>query len=66
MHDAHLNDAKDGPVPVALYSVLLMSITEGRCYSTSEMREWLERVGFNWVAFGPTAIDRSYIVARKA
>ena len=46
-------------------SVLLMSITEGRCYSTAEMRGWLEQAGFDWGTFGPTAIDRSYIVAQK-
>ena len=32
IHDAFLNDAMDGPLPVALYSASLFSVTEGRAY----------------------------------
>ena len=32
VHDAHLNDEKTGPLPVAAFSCLLMHSTEGRCY----------------------------------
>ena len=37
IHDAHLNAAKTGPLPVAAYSAILMSVTEGKCYATSEI-----------------------------
>jgi hypothetical protein len=37
IHDAHINAAKNGPLPVAEYSVLLMFASEGKCYSISEM-----------------------------
>ena len=43
VHDAHLNDTKTGPLPVAAYSCLLMHSTEGRCYGSGEMRELLQQ-----------------------
>jgi hypothetical protein len=48
-----------------MYSALLMNITEGRCYSTAEMRAFFDETGFEWLDFGATAMDRSYILARK-
>ena len=33
IHDVFLNDALDGPLPIALYSAALFSFTEGRAYS---------------------------------
>jgi predicted O-methyltransferase YrrM len=65
VHDAHINAAKNGPLPVAAYSVLLMSITEGKCYSEKEMVGLLTEAGFNSVRYTPTAADRSIITARK-
>jgi len=65
IHDAHLNRDKTGPLPVAAYSALLMTITEGRCYSEKEMADWLARAGFSDVTFSPTAADRSVMTARK-
>ena len=53
IHDAHLNADKTGPLPVAAYSALLMSVTEGKCYATSEMETLL------------TAADRSVLTAIK-
>ena len=44
--DAHINAAKNGPLPVAEYSVLLMFASEGKCYSISEM-EYVPTVA-NW------------------
>jgi predicted O-methyltransferase YrrM len=41
IHDVFLNDTLDGPLPVALYSVLLFSLTEGRAYSAAEYGAWL-------------------------
>jgi hypothetical protein len=53
IHDAHLNADKTGPLPVAAYSALLMSVTEGKCYATSEMETLL------------TAADWSVLTAIK-
>jgi hypothetical protein len=65
VHDAHINAAKTGPLPVAAYSVLLMTITEGKCYSEKEMADFLARAGFSNVEYFPTVSDRSVITARK-
>jgi hypothetical protein len=66
VHDAHLNEDKTGPAPVAAYSALLMSVTEGRCYGTGEMRELLTEAGFVDVRHQDTACDRSIVTAIKA
>jgi SAM-dependent methyltransferase len=63
VHDAHLNDDKTGPAPVAAYSALLMSVTEGRCYGTGEMRELLTEAGFTDIRHQDTACDRSIVTA---
>jgi SAM-dependent methyltransferase len=44
IHDVFLNDAHDGPLPIALYSAALFSLTEGRAYSAGEYRGWLREV----------------------
>jgi hypothetical protein len=45
VHDDHINAEKTGPLPVAEYSALLMTITEGKCYSEKEMGDfWAGRV----------------------
>jgi SAM-dependent methyltransferase len=45
IHDVFLNDALDGPSPIALYSAALFRLTEGRAYSAKEYRGWLEAAG---------------------
>jgi 3-hydroxy-5-methyl-1-naphthoate 3-O-methyltransferase len=65
IHDMHINAAKTGPLPVAAYSALLMTITEGKCYSVVEIGSFLQSAGFREVAFTLTAADRSVITARK-
>ena len=45
IHDVFLNDALDGPLPIALYSASLFSFTEGRAYSVAEYRTLLEDAG---------------------
>jgi hypothetical protein len=65
IHDAHLNADKTGPLPVAAYSALLMTITEGKCYSEKEMADYLTQAGFGDITCAPTAADRSVITARK-
>jgi predicted O-methyltransferase YrrM len=65
IHDAHINADKTGPLPVAAYSALLMTITEGKCYSEKEMADYLAEAGFEDITCAPTAADRSVITARK-
>ncbi|MHB8522822.1 MAG: methyltransferase [Limisphaerales bacterium] len=65
IHDAHINAAKTGPLPVAAYSAMLMTITEGKCYSVREMEDFLSQAGFSDVNHLPTAADRSIMTARK-
>jgi hypothetical protein len=65
VHDAHINAEKTGPLPVAAYSVLLMTITEGKCYSVKEMGGYLEHAGFREISYFPTAADRSVMVAHR-
>lgn len=65
IHDAFLNAAKDGPLHVAEYSVLLMHSSEGRCYSTREMERYLSDAGFHDVTYRDTAAARGVMTARK-
>jgi SAM-dependent methyltransferase len=65
IHDAHINAEKTGPLHVAEYSALLMNITEGKCYSVAEMGRFLADAGFEWKEHQPTAVGRSYILARR-
>ena len=46
IHDVFLNDDLDGPLPIALYSAALFTLTEGRAYSAAEYRTWLTHAGF--------------------
>jgi hypothetical protein len=66
IHDMHINAQKTGPLPVAAYSALLMTITEGKCYSVAEIDGYLRQAGFQHAQFIPTAADRSVIIGRKA
>jgi hypothetical protein len=65
VHDCHVNAEKTGPAPVAEYSVLLMATTQGRCYSVTEVEDWLMQIGFLNVTYAPTIAHRSLITARK-
>lgn len=64
-HEAFLNEDKDGPLPVAEYSAILVTITQGRCYGVGEIRELMEKIGFGDVHWQKTAGDRSVISACK-
>ena len=66
LHDAHINETKTGPLPVAKYSALLMHSTEGKCYSLTEMRSYLGELGFTDFRHQDTAVDRSIITVRKS
>jgi SAM-dependent methyltransferase len=63
VHDAFLNEEKSGPLGIASYSVLLMHVTQGRCYSTAEMEAWLLDAGFSKPTLIPTAVGRSALVS---
>jgi 3-hydroxy-5-methyl-1-naphthoate 3-O-methyltransferase len=65
VHDTFLNADKTGPLSIASYSVLLMHVTQGRCYSVSEMASWLGEVGFGAPRHVPSAIGRSALVAAR-
>jgi hypothetical protein len=56
VHDVFLNDAHDGPLPIALYSAALFRLTEGRAYSAAEYRAWLVEAGLEPGAVVPTLI----------
>lgn len=65
IHDAFLNAAKDGPLHVAEYSVLLMHACEGRCYSVREMEGYLTDAGFRDATYRDTAAARGLMTALK-
>lgn len=65
IHDMHINADKTGPLPVAAYSAMLATLTEGQCYSTAEMTSLLTDAGFHDIGFMLTAADRSVITALK-
>ncbi|NOX98267.1 MAG: methyltransferase domain-containing protein [Verrucomicrobia bacterium] len=66
VHETFLNAGKTGPLPVAEYSCILMHSTQGRCYSTAEMKQYLEQAGFEAVRSFETAGDRGVVLAQKA
>ncbi len=66
VHDAYINEEKTGPLPVAAYSALLMHSTEGKCYSTGEMKGFLDEAGFGDFHYQPTAADRGVVTATKS
>jgi SAM-dependent methyltransferase len=65
IHDVFLNDDMDGPLPVALYSAALFSLTEGRAYSAAEYRAWLAEAGLNPGTIVPTLVHCGLLPATK-
>lgn len=65
VHDTFLNADKSGPLHVAEYSVLLMHVTQGRCYSEREIADWAGDAGLKLVKHVPTAAVRSALVFEK-
>jgi hypothetical protein len=65
VHDVFLNDALDGPLPIALYSAALFCQTEGRAYSGAEYRAWLSAAGLKPEPIVPTLIHCGVLPARK-
>lgn len=65
IHDAFLNADKTGPLEMAAYSVLLMHVTQGRCYSVAEMGAWLQEAGFGRLTVVPSAVGREALIGRR-
>jgi hypothetical protein len=65
IHGAHINEEKDGPLEVAEYSTLLVLCTQGKCYSFGELKDCLEKVGFDRVTCKENACYRSVITGVK-
>jgi hypothetical protein len=66
IHEVFLTDALDGPLPLALYSAAIFSLTEGRLYSASEYRTWLSEAGLAPVAVVPTLAHCGILASRRA
>lgn len=66
IHDVYLNDELDGPLPIALYSAALFTLTEGRAYSAAEYRGWMEEAGLTPSSVVPTLIHCGVITGTKS
>jgi predicted O-methyltransferase YrrM len=64
-HDMHIDDDKTGPLRQAEFSVRMMLMTTGKCYTTAELAGIFQRVGFGEVTNTPTTAGYSIVVARK-
>ncbi|MFP6899500.1 MAG: methyltransferase [Opitutales bacterium] len=65
IHDVFLNDERDGPLPIALYSAALFSLTEGRTYSAAEYRSMLQKAGLHPREITPTLVHCGALAGRK-
>jgi hypothetical protein len=65
IHDVFLNDDLDGPLPIALYSAALFTLTEGRAYSAAEYRAWLTEASLMADVVVPTLIHCGVLTAVK-
>ncbi len=66
IHDVYLHDTMDGPLPIALYSAALFTLTEGRAYSAAEYRSWLHDAGLEPAEIVPTLVHCGVLPARKS
>lgn len=65
IHDVFLNDTLDGPLPIALYSVALFTLTEGRAYSAAEYKEWLTEADLAPGEVVPTLVHCGVLTGTK-
>ncbi len=65
IHEAFIYNDKSGPLPSAEYSALLMSITQGKCYTPKEYGDILEKLGFRVGPYLDTLADRGVMTAVK-
>jgi hypothetical protein len=66
IHDVFLDDDLSGPLPIALYSAALFTLTEGRAYSAAEYHQWLTNTGLSPQAIRPTLIHCGLLPALKS
>ncbi len=65
IHDVLLNDDHSGPLPIALYSAALFTLTEGRAYSAHEFQSWLTQAGLILEPIIPTLVHCAVIGGTK-
>jgi len=65
IHDVFLDDDLGGPLPIALYSAALFTLTEGRAYAAGEYIDWLSDAGFEVSSPLKTLIHCGALVATK-
>lgn len=66
IHDVFLQDDLAGPLPIALYSAALFTLTEGRAYSAAEYRHWLQTAGLDaHLPINPTLIHCGLLTGVK-
>lgn len=65
IHDVFLNDAHDGPLPIALYSAALFALTEGRAYSAAEFRAFLSEADLEPGVVVPTLVHCGVLPGAK-
>lgn len=65
IHEIFLSDTLDGPLPIALYSAALFTLTEGRAYSSAEYRAWLTDCGLTSEKIIPTLIHCGVLIGTK-
>jgi predicted O-methyltransferase YrrM len=65
IHDVFLNDELDGPLPIAMYSAALFTLTEGRAYSEAEYREWLEEAGLAVLGRIDTLVHCGVLIGKR-
>lgn len=65
IHDVFLNDEMDGPLPIALYSAALFTLTEGRAYSAAEYRNWITEAGLVASEIIPTLVHCGLLPSTK-
>jgi hypothetical protein len=65
LHEALLSDTRDAPLTVALFSMSMLLVSEGKQFSAGELRELLEECGFLDVSVTPTYGYYSLTMGRK-
>ncbi len=65
IHDVLLNDDHGGPLPIALYSTALFTLTEGRAYSAREFQSWLVEVGLSLLPITQTLVHCAVVGGQK-
>lgn len=65
IHDVFLSDELDGPLPIALYSAALFTLTEGRAYSAGEYREMLAAASLLPQSVVPTLVHCGVLAGVK-